>query len=82
MSGCAVRLRRETIARQGGRCFGCGLQTWMVGPFDIHRIDPDRKGGVYVRGNVIAVCAECHLRYEGLSRGEILSLDPFGSYLW
>lgn len=77
---CPKALRRETIDKQAGRCGLCGHKHWALSSsFQMHRIVPARQGGQYVRGNIYALCEECHRIAEGLSREQLILLEPYHS---
>lgn len=71
------RLKKDLYTLYQNRCFLCGLKSTETGKvLEIHRIVPNREGGKYTRDNCIPLCKPCHLRCEGLSKEEILLLDP------
>lgn len=76
------RLRRETIERQGNRCWNCGLKESEVeGSFEIHRLTPGREQGIYIASNTVALCRPCHVRMEGFTYEEVLEWRPYGESL-
>ncbi len=38
----------------------CSKSGWNKDASDIHRIIPSSQGGLYVEGNVVVLCPNCH----------------------
>lgn len=64
------RIAREVKDAAGWRCESCGKQCRKPGePFDTHRrtltvAHLDHDPANCSRGNLMAMCAPCHLRYD------------------
>ncbi len=76
---CPSKLRKELYRIQSNRCFLCGfLEDMVKGTFNAHRLKPSREGGLYIKGNVVLCCTECHIKVEGLTVEEVRLLEPYG----
>lgn len=60
------QLRLDMLEKYGYQCYVCGTRPDNLSKLHMHRIVPEKKGGIYTEDNTVILCICHHRQLEGL----------------
>lgn len=60
------QLRLDMLIKYDYQCYVCGQRPDNLRELHMHRVIPEKKGGIYIEKNVVVLCRKHHRKLEGL----------------